>query len=303
MNSRSVLVVLASGALALGLSAPAVQAAPAEKPSGSAMVRIDGGTAYAKQKAKGEYRIVLPQGISIDWMGQVTGKGMRTGTFTPKALVAGWAKLGHSEKTGALTTLTWSSTGKGTPSYVISYLSKPRMNTEGQVTFIAKTQNRRALPSKLLNFSINVTMASGASARSFSLYGPNIMLDSNPSTLTWMYPTITDVSTAIVNWVYLDSSHTCRQGLAVVGNAKASITAAFACGSLTINATTTDGVGSYAQITVPGSSQTAQGSLFVSYSVTPKGSGAKPFDIQQGAATWQRNGGVVSPSCQTYPCS
>ena len=98
MKTRWTLAALACGALALGLLAPgAVGAAPsAEKPSGKAIVRIDGGTAYAKKKAKGSYRVVVPDGAQIDWMGEVTGKGVRSGSFTPKALVAGWVSLGDA---------------------------------------------------------------------------------------------------------------------------------------------------------------------------------------------------------------
>ncbi len=54
-----------------------------EKSSGQALVRIATGTAIAKEKSKGRYRIIVPSGPTIGWTGEVEGKGSRVGIFTP----------------------------------------------------------------------------------------------------------------------------------------------------------------------------------------------------------------------------
>ena len=43
-------------------------------------MRIDGGTAYAKDLGKGKYRLFVPDGASITWLGEVGDKGTRIGT-------------------------------------------------------------------------------------------------------------------------------------------------------------------------------------------------------------------------------
>ena len=298
VKTRWTLSALACGALALGLLAPgAVGAAPsAEKPSGKAIVRIDGGTAYAKKKAKGSYRVVVPDGAQIDWMGEVTGKGVRSGSFTPKALVAGWVKMGN--RSPALTTLTWTRSGSKSPDHASAYLSKPRVNSDGQLTFIAKTNYGDALPQTLPGFSINITRAS-TGTRSFTIYGPNVPIDGS----TWAVGAATDVTKGYVDfWAGTTAPKTCRQSTPIVAGttpATVSISSSFACGIYTVNTTTTDGAGSYLKLTPPGSKQTDQGNLFASFSVSAKG--IQPFDIQWELARWQRDGTPIVPSCG--PCS
>ena len=160
MKSRLGLVGMAGAAIALGLLAPtAVNAAPKiEKPSGQALVRIDGGTAYAKKQSKREYRIVAPDGPSISWLGEVSGKGTRTGTFNPKVLVAGWTRLGFRDGARAFATLTWAEAGSPRPAVRAATLWSPRVNADGQLTFLAKVTGG-PLPKQMVDFSINIARA------------------------------------------------------------------------------------------------------------------------------------------------
>lgn len=160
MNARRGLIVLSSGALALGLLAPAaVMAAPqAQKPSGEAMVRIDGGTASAIAKGKHTYRVVVPREASISWLGDAD-RTLAIGTLGRKGLVAAWARLGHSTHgTHAQTTITWTGAGDARATFVGAHLGKPRINADGQLTFLAHTTG--PLPQKLREFSLNIARPS-----------------------------------------------------------------------------------------------------------------------------------------------
>lgn len=159
MRARSIVASLAVGALALGLLAPvAANAAPTvDKPSGKALVRVDGGTAVVKKLGKGEYRIIAPKGAKVSWFGEVSGKGMRVGSFTPGALVGAWAAMGHRDGAKATTALTWVAPGDKRPTVVPAGLSKPRVNKSGELTFVATLDGR--LPTSMKDFSINVQRA------------------------------------------------------------------------------------------------------------------------------------------------
>lgn len=298
MKARLTLISLASGALALGLLAPgAVSAAPkAEKPSGKALVHIDGGTAYAKKKAKGEYRIVVPDGAQIDWMGEVEGKGTRVGTFTPKALVAGWARMGHREGSKATTTVTWKNPGDKVETFVQVYMAKPRINSDGQMTFLASTLAKAPLPQKLENFSINVAIAPDPTSRSYTVFGPNVYLDSAQT--TFVYANATDVSAGWVYFAYQSQSNLCRQGIPLAGSVQYKFPGAFPCGpSLTVNAATTDGKGSYVVMAPPAptSGSNTVGYINASFSVTPTATPTNPqpqsFDIKQTLMAYTKGGG------------
>lgn len=156
VNARWGFVALASGALALGLLAPATgSAAPqATKPSGQALVRIDGGDAQAIKRGHNLYRLVLPRGASIHWLGEANRK-LSIGTLGRKGLVAGWTRLGHSATgTHALSTVTWSKPSKAAPPYVGAFVARPKLNSDGVLTFLARTSG--PLPARLPNFSLNV---------------------------------------------------------------------------------------------------------------------------------------------------
>lgn len=294
MKARWGLVALASALMTLGVVAPAGANAAVEKPSGQALIRVDGGTAYAKKMSKGEYRIVVPDGAEITWMGEVTGKGTRTGTMSSRALVAGWARLGHRDGSSATTTLTYQRAGAQYPTFQMAFLSKPRFNSDGQMTFIARTQLAAALPKQLKEFSINVTMAADSRARSYSVTGPNVYID-KPSSV-WVRGVATDVAAGIVNFGFGADSNLCRQGIPLAGSKAYNITSSFPCSTFTVNTKTTDGKGSYVVMAPPqGTSPSSPGQINASFSASPTLGGA-PFDIVQTLTSYLRDGTAVAPS-------
>lgn len=156
MKARWGLVGLASAVVTAGLLVPVgVSAAPeVAKPSGEALVRIDGGTAQAVRTGQGLYRIVLPRESAIRWLGEANRK-LSIGTLGRKGLVAGWARLGHrASGTHAMTTLTWQRPGDERPTYVGAFIARPKINADGLLTFLAKTVD--PLPANLPNFSVNI---------------------------------------------------------------------------------------------------------------------------------------------------
>ena len=166
MKSRTALTAIAALAvLAVGLTAPVTAQAAPKRPDGAALVRIDGGTAYAKKLSERKYRIVVPQGATIRWMGPVKGR-TTTGTFTRKALIAGWKALGHSDGKKAFTTLGWTEKGSGTPTFATVNIAKPRINAKGQMTFLVDPLRSR-LSTTMENFSINVTWAQSRTTRGY----------------------------------------------------------------------------------------------------------------------------------------
>ena len=159
MKARVMLAALASGTLALGLLAPVgVSAAPeALKPTGKAMIRIEGGTARAIERGDLLYRIVVPQGATIKWLGD-SDRGWAIGTLGRKGLIAGWTRLGHSARGAhAMTTITWQEPGEDRPHFVGAYVGLPKMNSEGAMTFLARTID--PLPETLPSFTLNIARA------------------------------------------------------------------------------------------------------------------------------------------------
>lgn len=149
-------VLSSSAALvaALALAAPA-QAAEL-KPSGSALIRIDGDRAIAKKASDGRYFIVMPAGAEAGWIGPAAGvEGISSGRFGARTLVSSWAGLGHRGKTGVLTTLTWM-TASGKKS-TLARVSDPRMNADGRLVFTARSP--RPLPRVMEDFSVNISGA------------------------------------------------------------------------------------------------------------------------------------------------
>jgi len=205
MKIRIALAGLATGALALGLlvapgAATAAPVAPAaqpraEKPSGEAFVRIDKGAAKATEISKGSYRIVVPRGADIGWLGNVTGKGPRIGAYTPKALIAGWSRLGNADPNRATATLTWNNTGADRSIVRAVTFKAPRVDSKGQLVFVAKVEGK--LPKSLRNFSINV-YPTEPSPRSDTdpQYGPLIII----AGLVYMQAVLTGENAGRVEW-------------------------------------------------------------------------------------------------------
>lgn len=158
MSSRIRTMIVSAGVACLGVLLPtaglAVEVSPSA-PDGEALVRVDGGTAYAKKLKNAGYRIVMPQRASIVWLGGIGGR-TATGAFTPKALVAGWAKMGHGDGKTAITTILWSESG--VVSSALVKVGKPRINSAGQVTFRVNPRGY-TLPAQMRDFSLNVSWA------------------------------------------------------------------------------------------------------------------------------------------------
>lgn len=153
-------LALATVALAASatMTAPSATASEAVQlvPSGSALIRIDGDRAIARQVSGGRYFIVMPAGVEAGWIGAAVGvDGVSSGRFGARTLVESWAGLGHRGKTGVLTTLTW--TAASGQESTLARVSDPRMNADGRLVFTARTP--RGLPRVLEDFSVNISGA------------------------------------------------------------------------------------------------------------------------------------------------
>lgn len=277
-------VIGALGALALGLTAPAVAEAAPVTPDGQALIRIDGGTAYAKELGTLEYRIKAPKGTSVTWLGKARGR-TDTGTFTAKGLVAGWSKLGHEAGATAPTTLTWADSPSGVPTFAKARIGNPRINAKGELTFLAVT--RTPLPQAMPNFSINVEWAdTGASTRNWPTPTTAFPIDdptkptatvqayvpsNSTSTTTFYSVSSSGVSTACAN-----SSYTVK----LASKPTTTKISTAACGNVTIQSQYTSNgvtVNSLVSGTSAPGDYTSQGSVSVAFGYTPTGKSAFVF--------------------------
>lgn len=278
-----------------------VATAPAVAPAGQALIRIDGGTAYARKKSHGQYRVVVPQGASVQWYGEVAGGKTAVGTFSPKALVAGWVRLGHRDGAPALTTLTWSKAGRATPTFRQAQLSKPRINADGQLTFLA-SPTTGGLPERMKAFSININRAqTGGPSPRFTVSGPNIFIDSQ----TWMRADQTDNTKTMVFFSTGTASNTCTKNpFLLVGGTAVTVSADFSCGQSIVKKTQSDGAtASYFQLTLPASyaknpDPPTSGQANYAFSVTPAAGGtAMPF---AGIMVMYQSNGAPVPNSGSY---
>ena len=297
MKSRLVLVVLAAGGLALSLLAPgAVSAAPkAEKPSGQALVRIDGGTAYAKKKDKREYRIVVPDGAEITWLGEVSGKGTRTGTFTPKALVAGWNRLGFRDGARALTTLTWAEAGSPRGTGSAATLSSPRVNADGQLTFLAKVTGG-PLPQEMVDFSINIARAE-TRMRTQPRSGWTTVFPVYPFDSTFgVQATVTSDASVSLTWPASSGpANPCREVLKVNVNTGFVNFPGFPCGDVTVTGTDSKGNANYVQFDPTWTaSHPGVGKVFVYLTMQPATGSAMSYKAL--VAQWDTGGNNMMPA-------
>lgn len=248
MKIKIGLAALAAGALALGLVAPgAATAAPkVEKPSGKALVRIDTGVAITKEQSKGSYRIVVPTGAFIGWMGEVAGKGPRIGNFSPKALVGAWATLGHSDSNRATATLTWVRKGETKPTFVAATLENPRISDAGKLTFIAKVE--RKLPRNMNDFTININRA--APTPRFPVPGALLYLDEYHQAQGWQ---TTEAGDGYVAWTGTDGSRSeCSEQTGFSGPGTYPIAEDIVCAGLIISHVLADGTQSTVEVTEDG---------------------------------------------------
>lgn len=269
MRIRSAFVAAAAGAIVLGLLAPAAasaaptpSAAPtASAPSGKALVRVDGGTAYAKKTGKGQYRIVVPDGASIEWLGEVQGKGVRKGNFSAKALVAGWAKLGHSDNSKPFTTLTWVEAGAKLPTFRAAKLWKPRINSDGQLTFLAKA---KGLPQEMVDFSINITRASKATRDAYPIDGDPFYVDDTH----YLLVVLTAAVLGYIEWHQDGGSRagSCAPDTNLPGPGVVNLAKKIVCGDMTVGTTMSDGTQSFVQVVEQANGGPSQVNMGASYS-------------------------------------
>lgn len=141
-----------------GLAASPAQAANL-KPDGSAIVRVSGGTAVAKETGKRTYRVVVPQEAGVNWLGKVSGRGYINGTFTKASLVKSWGRLGYRSDVGVQSTIMWSRASGFTDSRN-TLVSDLRINKKGDLVFTAKVTDRQPnLPKTLPDFALNLARA------------------------------------------------------------------------------------------------------------------------------------------------
>lgn len=158
---RTTLTFVTAAALAAAalVGSSAVQAADVT-PTSDAVVRMDTGTAYAKEVGKNRYRITLPADASIQWMGQPKGdEAPPIGSLTGKGLTRAWSSLGHRADVGVPTRVTWQASGHDWTDWRSGFVTRPRLNDAGRLVVTFETERGR-LPKTLPDFSINVSPAS-----------------------------------------------------------------------------------------------------------------------------------------------
>lgn len=161
--------IVGATSTALAGPAPAASVSRAEAaPSGKGLIRIDGGDATVTPLGKKTYRVTLPVQAGVQWVGEVQGKGLQSGRFSPRGLVKGWTKLGHRPGVGSLTTITWSVPGQDLPETELVYVSDPRVNSAGKLVFRVRSTGQ-SLPATLPDFSFNVARADKA-PRGYPIY-------------------------------------------------------------------------------------------------------------------------------------
>lgn len=192
--SRTIpLILLSTAVLTSGLVAPSMSQAlaPAWDVSASeptlptrAFLRVDGGTAYAKELGKHRYVVRAPQTTQVRWMGEAKGRKDQVGFFSPTRVTKVWTRLGHRADVGAQSLITWQASGDDVMSFVDARVSDPRINAKGELVFTVRVRTG-ALPKALPDFSINVN-PEGASPRGYNLTWPvsQIMTNSFGFTVT-----------------------------------------------------------------------------------------------------------------------
>lgn len=235
---------LALGALvapAMASARPPETSAAVTKASGDAIVRIAMGNASAREQSQGRYRIVVPQGATLRWMGEVQSKGTRIGSFSPRALVGGWARLGHSDDRQASATLTWREKGAPTPTFRVATLESPRLTGDGRLAFTAKVEG--ALPRTMTGFTININRP--GSAPRVPGGGASIAITQTVS----VQAVLTSKESGYVAWSSRGgNASSCAQTLAFDGEGQHPLEVDIPCGGLVISKTLEDGSPSYVEL-------------------------------------------------------
>lgn len=255
MKARWTIAGLAAGALALGLlapvaasGAPAADPAPATaRPDGEALIYVAGGVVRAKKIGHLRYRITVPPGSQISWLGMRGGEG-HVGTFTPKALVAAWKGMGYRDGKKAVATLTWGDTPeKRDANHVLAVLKSPQLTAEGNLVFRARTIVR-PLPRTLKYLDVHVNRAT----RPATVPAPRgvvadpppvddtwtttfapVAIDANAT--AWVQAIVTNDSVADVVWPATIDPNPCRSPVETSTDHQSTIFPGFPCGDGTVN--------------------------------------------------------------------
>ena len=322
MKARWTLVGLAAGALTLGLLAPvAASGAPAAdttaapvavKPDGQALIYIAGGTARAEKTGRLRYRIVIPAGPEISWLGMRGGEG-RVGTFTPKALVAAWLGMGYRDGKKAVATLSWGDTGeKRRANHVLAVLQAPRLTKDGSLVFQARTIVKQ-LPQALKDLDVNVSRASRPQMPSTRVEPPPnsddswtrtfapIAIDANGTAA--VQAVVSNDSVADVLWPATTDPNPCRGPVETSVSHTNTIFPGFPCGDGTVNSKIPMVVGreqynTYEDSNVNFTATTqaidgVTGEVVVTLGYTPTGGGE--FLFTQIVALWDKRGNDLMP--------
>lgn len=282
MKARMTTAALSAGLMGFALLAPAAAQAAPSKPDGQAFVRVEGGTAYTAKKSSKEYRVVVPDGVDISWMGVVNGR-TRVGAFTSSTLVDSWKRLGFRDGKRALTTVSWQMPGAKTPSNVLVRLTNPRINADGQLTFLAYSKHT-VLPKELPGFSINIAMAqpfARAQTRDTSFAAFTI----NPDGSSAVAVTESQNTTAYIKWASYNGAPACPPQLTVHSGTSKNFGAT--CGNGHID-NQFGPTGKYSTIIFSGASNGVYGTVTMQFGYTP--TGEKQFVFNQTVAQWDSNG-------------
>lgn len=254
MKAHWTLVGLAAGTLALGLLAPvAASGAPTVdvpaasagvKPDGEALIYIAGGVARAEKTGRLRYRIVIPAGAEINWLGMRGGEG-RVGTFTSKALVAAWSGMGYRDGKKAVATLSWGASGeKRRANHVLAVLRAPRLTKDGSLVFQARTIVEE-LPRTLKYLDVNVSRATRPQVPSMRVEPPTSSDDSWTTTFApvaidangtaAVQAVVSNDSVADVLWPATTDPNPCRGPVETSVSHTNTIFPGFACGDGTVN--------------------------------------------------------------------
>ncbi|MFM9134477.1 MAG: hypothetical protein ACKOT0_03440 [bacterium] len=257
MKTRWTIVGLAAGALALGLIAPVTASgAPvadpagvpaADKPQGEALVYVAGGAARAKKIGHLRYRITVPPGSQISWLGMRDGEG-HVGTFTPKALVAAWKGMGYRDGVKAIATLTWGDTSEKRDGYhALAILKAPQLTAEGNLVFRVRTI-KRELPRTLKYLDVHVNRATALAPVPTSrgvvadpapvddtwttTFAP-VAIDANAT--AWVQAIVSNDSVADVVWPATIDPNPCRTPVETSTDHQTTVFPGFPCGDGTVN--------------------------------------------------------------------
>lgn len=143
--------------LAGSVALPSASSAAPERPTASALIRIDsGGAARAARVGASTYTVSLPAGAKITWLGETRSATLAIGRFKPARLVERWRALGHKRQEPVLATLTWRA-ADGSASAALVSVSAPRKLSSGRLAFTVETD--AVLPRNMKKYSVNIRRA------------------------------------------------------------------------------------------------------------------------------------------------